>query len=419
MGSTHAQDSRAADSSRPPRDGVLLPAVPHGRRRRRPDADQDDGVTRRRAGEAKATGMFERPQGPFRLAAGLSAPGALPLQEAVDLVTADWLRQLRENKISPSTYRKAEPGIRRFATYARGHGVHDLDGVTAAVVQAYCDARNAPAASGSASTVVGLAPSGATKVSRRSHVRAFFNTCNALGLDDRDPTTRVVVPHRQGERFVRPLTDAEFALCRHRSRKQVGETRLPAAVALASRNATTAELPVIRVRDLHLDAAKVWLHGGGTRTEARWADLDDWSVDALARRVAELAESLPADALPDSPVVYVSRKGDAGTDKGTSRQSAAAVTLGRVFELAGLADVPGIRPTSFTEHAAVRIWKETGRLEAVAAALGIRGLDTTAELLRLDWRDKWRVAAPDGVDDPDTPVTYAGTAVPPVQRAEP
>lgn len=376
-------------------------------------------MTSARVGSARSQGRFDRPEGAFRLALGLQEPGGLPLTEAVELVAADWLRQLNEDKVAPLTYEKSERGVRRFAAYAKGQGVQQLADVTTEVAQAYCDARNAVAAGGIARAVAGQPAAGGTKNSRRTHLRAFFNTCIALGLIDRDPTAGVVVPYRQRQRFVRPLTDAELAVCKHRSRKQVGETRLPAAVALASRGATTAELSAIRVRDVHLDAAKVWLHGGGTRTQARWVDLDDWSLDALRRRVTDLTATVAPDALADHPVVYVAARGDAATKRPTSRQSSAAVTLGRVLELAGLAEVPGVRPSSFTEHAAGRIWKETGRLEAVAAQLGMRGLDLAADLLRHDWRDDWRVKGPDGVADPDTPATYAGTVLPPSMQDKP
>lgn len=160
-----------------------------------------------------------------------------------------------------------------------------------------------------------------------------------------------------------------------------------------------------RVRDLHLDHAKAWLHGGGTRTQARWADLDPWAVDALTRRVADIARRHDADALPDQPLLYNPRTDDVSSG---GRQCAVGNHVRRVFELAGLASTPGVRRASFAEHAARRIWDDTHRLEAVAAALGMRSLDKTAHLLGVDFRDQWTVSGPPGVADPDTPLTYAG-----------
>jgi integrase len=123
----------------------------------------------------------------------------------------------------------------------------------------------------------------------------------------------------------------------------VGETRLPAACALASLGVTTAEIPAIRVRDLFLDHAALWAHGGGTRTQARWVDLDEWSVDALRRRVADLAATRPVDGLLDASIVYTPMT---ATARPQNRQAAAAVTLSQVLQHAGLSQVAGVRPRS-------------------------------------------------------------------------
>lgn len=169
------------------------------------------------------------------------------------------------------------------------------------------------------------------------------------------------------------------------------------------------------MRDLHLDDALVWAHGGGRRTEARWVHLDSWSVDALRRRVADLTATRPAEGLLDVLVAYTPRTPATPAEQ---RQAAAPMAVAQILNDAGLSETPGVRPASFTEHAAARIWKETGRMEAVAARLGMRSLDQVADLLAQDWRDDWRVPGPQGVEDPDTPVTYAGVVDPRAQRAE-
>lgn len=405
MGSTHAQDDQ-----HPPHPSVdptlLLPAVPRGRRRRRPDGSEG-GVTAARAGGARQHGRFDRLEGAFSLALGVPGPGRLPIDEAIALVVADWQRQLREDKVSQVSVEQAERAVGRFAVYAARQGVHTLVDVTTPVCQAYCDARNAFGRRGTHAETAGMPAAVGTRTSRLTMLRAFFSACQLLGLDDRDPTVGVVVPPRETSRSFRPLTDAEYALCQRRSRKNAKETRLPAAVALAGRGATTAELPAIRVRDVHMDAAKVWIHGGGTRTQNRWADLDPWCVETLARRIDDLASTRPADLLRDTALVYTptGRKIVAN-----ARQNAAAVTIGMVLEHAGLDRTPGVRPMSFVERAAVLAWEETGRLEAVAARLGMRSLDKVADMLRHDWRTEFRVAGPSGVPDPTDPPTYAGTS---------
>jgi hypothetical protein len=136
MGSPCAPDSH---DDRP----ALLPAVPRGKRRRRPDVDPDLGMTLNRVGAARPHGKFDRPEGPFLLAEGLTWPGGLPLREAVERVAADWKRQLKEDKVAPVTVYHAEQNIRRFAAFAAGRGVRTLAEVTTQTCQAFCDARNA------------------------------------------------------------------------------------------------------------------------------------------------------------------------------------------------------------------------------------------------------------------------------------
>lgn len=364
-------------------------------------------MTDARSGGARHHGRFERLEGPFSLALGLSGPGLLPVEEAAGLVVADWRRQLAEDKVSGISVGQAERAVSRFAVYAARQGVVRVADITTLVCQAYCDARNARGKRGAHAETAGLPAAVSTRNSRLTMLRAFFTACRLLGLDDRDPTVGVVVPPREKSRAFRPLTDAEYALCQRRSRKTSKETRLPAAVALAGRGATTAELPAIRVRDLHLDAAKVWLHGGGTRTQARWADLDPWGVDALTRRVDDLASTRPPELLQDTLLVYTPLGRDVVANH---RQSAASTTMLTVLQHAGLDRKPGVRPMSFVDRAAVVAWEETGRLEAVAARLGMRSLDAVADMLRRDWRAEFRVAGPLGVADPTDAPTYAGVA---------
>jgi hypothetical protein len=60
-------------------------------------------VTRRRIGDANPRGRMERLQGPFRLRADLSAPGAMALVTALTLVVADWERQVADGTIGTPT----------------------------------------------------------------------------------------------------------------------------------------------------------------------------------------------------------------------------------------------------------------------------------------------------------------------------
>ena len=67
-----------------------------------------------------------------------------------------------------------------------------------------------------------------------------------------DPTLDLVLPARSSL-AARPLADDEIALGRSFSVKTLGETRQPAAWALAEATARTSELSAIRIRDVDLD----------------------------------------------------------------------------------------------------------------------------------------------------------------------
>lgn len=360
-----------------------LPAEPRGRRRRH----QADTVTDFRAGDPRRHGETERPRGAFRLRAGLAAPGRVPLSEAAEVVVADWQRQSHAGTIRPSTADNGERAVRRFAAYAAAGGAADLADVDTRLCQRYVDASNSPSARTDPDKRL-RPPAVATRHNRLGNLRRFFLACRALGLTDSDPTVGVVVAKRVVGPKARPLTDAEAKAVRRASRTSAQETRRPAAVALALKGAMTGELPAVRVRDLHLAARKAWVRGGGIRTAARWVDLDDWGVEVLGRRVDALAAKVPADELPDALLVFTGP----ATSSPVNRQAAASGTLGRVLADAVLADATGVRPLSFSEHAAQQVHRRTGRLEAVPPRSACRAW--TWPRPRSDWTGATSGASP-------------------------
>lgn len=365
-------------------------------------------MTARRSGGPRLHGRFDVPQGAFALDPDVPAPGVLGVQDAVGRVLADWARQEALGRVSGLTLDKGAAALRRFGGFAVACGAVDLTDVDGGLCQRWCDALKSNG-KGRATSGRGERAALGTAHNRRGVLRAFFVTCQALGLDDRDPSVSVSLPPRPGTRYFRPLTEAEAAECRRVSVRSVGETRLPATVGLALGGVTTAEIPAVRVRDCWPEHRRVWAHGGGVRTAPRWVALDEWASAAVAARVAHLTTTVAADDLPGTLLVYSPKNPGTSPEK---RQAAVCGQLGTVLRLAGLGQDPGLRPGAFAEHAAVRLFQETRSLTRVAAALGMASLDAAADALGHDWRTADLTCGPPGVADPDTPATYAGVARP-------
>jgi integrase len=256
----------------------------------------------------------------------------------------------------------------RFDRYLRaGRGVHELGDVTVDIVREFVVA---PIARDR-----GLQrPSVATMHVRRCALRLLFGALRESGLVSSDPTRDVVLPPRSSVPG-RPLSDGEVLLCRQAALSSLSETRLPAAWALAEATARTGELAHVRICDVDLALGRVWLHGA-SKTRPRWGLLADWSEQQLARRLEVLRAKR---VTPDVPLVY---QGDGSV--GVS-QAASCNAINAVLTRAGLAGESDVRPVSVAAWAGARILAETGRVEEVAARLGMRSLDRAARLIGWDW----------------------------------
>ena len=288
------------------------------------------------------------------------ADGAGSIDDTLSAVVAHW--QAGSEMSSQSASRMTELAC-RFVQFAElAHQCTALDVIDELV----------PAEFISASGRSGQ-PSPATQHLRRSAIRLLFRTARQLGLAEGDPTLDLVLPARSGLR-ARPLDDYEVAVCRSYSRHTLTETRLPATWALAEATARTSELPHLRVRDIELASGRVWVWGS-SRCKPRWAQLTKWGIAQLQRRI----EALNPD--PDCRLIY-SGRGDPA-----SAQSSSCTAIARVLTLAGLGVEPDVRPMSVAGWAGRRVFDETGRIEAVAAALGVRSLDRAAGLIGWDWTE--------------------------------
>jgi integrase/recombinase XerC len=286
-----------------------------------------------------------------------TAPGGWSCDELV--------RELRSNTaLSDQSERRLLDVIGRFLRYVDRAGVDSVGDVSPDLAREFVLARSGR---------TNVAPSVATSHLRRSAVRLLFRVLRQLSLVEHDPTLDLVLPPRSSLP-ARPLTDDEVALGRSFSFNSMGASRRPAAWALAEASARTSEIPYVCVRDLDLDAGRVWL-AGGTKVESRWARLTTWGARALERRLETVGSE------PDAPLIYEGR----GSPE--SRQASACDAIGETLRRAGLADEPDVRPLSVTAWAGQKVLGETGRIDAVARALGMRSLDRAATLIGFDWTE--------------------------------
>lgn len=137
-------------------------------------------------------------------------------------------------------------------------------------------------------------------------------------------------------------------------------------------NLAIDKIPVVRRSDVDVTSGLVHLPGARL-VAARTAPLSDFAGEQIERRLCDI------EVHPEALVAY--------TGSGARPQAAATMVLGKVLRRAGLADEPGVRPASIRAWVGIRIFHETGSIEAVARRLGLRSLDATARLIGLDWRD--------------------------------
>lgn len=287
------------------------------------------------------------------------AVGGRSIEGSLSIVVDRWRA---DGELSSQSLQRMVDLADRFVRFAhRAHDSRELVEIKAHIVIEFVTAsgRSGP-------------PSASTQHLRRSAVRLLFRTARQLGLVEGDPTLDLVLPPRTGLR-ARPLDDVEVAVCRSYAQHTLTETRLPAAWALAEATARTSELPHLRVRDLDLDAGRVWVWGS-PRCEPRWAPLTNWGQIQLERRIDALGNSDPNRRLTYS-----------GRGDPVSAQASSCTAIAKVMTLAGLGSEPDVRPMSVVAWAGRQALDATGRIEQVAVALGVRSLDRAAGLIGWDW----------------------------------
>ena len=319
-----------------------------------------DQLTRDRDTDASSSSGNQSP---------ITAPvhdGAVAPSELLEVV----LKRLRETELADQTMARVAETMTRFTAYLeRGHGVQSVSGIGKDHVAGFV---LAPLSDPSGCRE----PAIATMHLRRTALRLYFRIARQEGVIELDPTVDLQLPARSAL-SVRPLTSEEIALCRSYSLKTLTATRHPAAFALAEATARTSEIHHVRASDLDLEGRRVWLHGS-PKTEPRWGYPSPWGLLQLARR----AETLRAGSEHDPFLVY------RGTGSKVSRQAASCIAITETLARAGLAAEPDVRPLSIVAWAGRRVLSESGRIEAVAKALGARSLDRAASFITWDWREE-------------------------------
>jgi integrase/recombinase XerC len=286
----------------------------------------------------------------------------LELSRAVDRVASELCDR---GRLSAQSEPRVLGLFERFSIFAsRALEVESLRDVSGEQVEAFIR---------SSTVGTGHAPSAATMQLRRSALRLLFRTARELDLLDGDPTVDLVLPSRTNE-SARPLTDGQVDQCRRVCLHDLASTRLSVAWALGEATARTGEIPHLTVADLDLAPARVWIHGS-SKTESRWGVLSDWGAGQVARHVRGLGSGIAGAKL----LAY------GGSGNLESRRSFSSQAIRETLQRAGLTADPYVRPASLAAWAGVCVMRETGRIEAVAAALGVRSLDVAARMIGWDW----------------------------------
>ena len=362
-------------------------------------------MSRAGSSDRRTRGALLRLTGPFVLAPGLASPGDLPVALAVALVTADWDAQVVDGRVLRHSVLTLSRPLGQFGSWCAAKGLARVADVTPVHVQTWCTRALLPPVKGRPAKT-GQVPANGTQRIRLNAVSAFSRSLRRLGLDNRDLTADLIIA-KPDTAFSRPLTDKEAARCRALARRTPADTHNPAVLALSLAGGSQNEVAAASVADLHLEDGIVWLHGNKNQVP-RWAALDPWAVAALRSRVTRLSDDHGPDVPPATLLVYKPKgpRWDNNPDNKDYRPVAAiGMSLTKILRAAGLHHLPGVTPTSVHLNVALRAYADTGRVEAVAARLGIASLDAAAFVVGADatWRDEFTLPGPQPQPAPGDP----------------
>lgn len=267
--------------------------------------------------------------------------------------------------LMPETLVEFGEAMRLFAAFCEdGHGLTALSQVCAEHASGFVRAPRRD----------GREPTPATMHVRRGAIRLLYREARRLGLASGDPTIDLHLPPRSSL-TARALTDDEIELCRTYALDSLTDLRRPLAWALSECSARTSEIPRALVRDVDLESRHIYLHGA-PRVDERWAPITDWAARQFHRRV--VATRQPCE--PDAPLLIWRAK------EPKTPRAAASMAVIETLRAAGLHGEPDVRPRSILAWRGRQLLDQGLTIDQVALALGFRGLDQTAEVIRFQWR---------------------------------
>lgn len=327
---------------------------------------------------------LRRPDDSFCLAGDIPMDGALSVSEAVERAFTDWAAQVAEGRVSDITITSYQDVTRTLLAYVTAVGCDLVCDVSSDVVWSWV---NSPATGVRAATY----PSENIRRLRRSTVVALYRTWFRLGITERNLGASLpTLP--QVPRVVSAFTADAIQALKDASDNEtdnsdyvVGYARTPVCLALTLVGAQPGEVGAIRVRDIDELGKAVFLHDGGTRYRQRWVPIDDdWAWQVIIDRLAYLHSRYPGNR--DALLAYLPNSPEA-VDDFKARSAATSMSLTKLIRLAGVSTPDGkTRVASINEYVAGRVFAETGRVEAVAARLGLARLDVAAYLVGYEWR---------------------------------
>jgi integrase/recombinase XerC len=196
---------------------------------------------------------------------------------------------------------------------------------------------------------------------------AFFFALRQLDCYEGHPLLDIEHPARP-KGHCRPLSESEVDLGRRFARRDLRDTRGPAAWAVVEAGASTGELMGVTVADVTARCRQCWLAGDHRRL-ASFVELTPSGLVAVEARV----QALGAD--PDRLLVYE------GAGSAESQQAAASKVIGDALRRSGLARDAAVKPSSLRAFAGLSAYHRTGDITAAAAVLGCRSLDDAATII--------------------------------------
>ena len=326
-----------------------------------------------RIGEPLRKFRLEVLVGAFHLAADLSRAGDILFDAALLRVYADWDRQVVNGTVSAIIVRQYTVNMRALGRYAAALGYTHLDQIDSPLLRQWMAAPKQD----------GADPSLSLRRARLQAARGMFATAILLGLHDLNAAQAISMPLSK-TRYVHAFTDSQvrqlqetaaYRLRQEPDGRTEPESKAPAALALMLLGATSAETSRVTASDVNLADRRVWIGKSGRRTRARWLPVDDdWCLTALQDRVRAVARERSSG--DPRPLCY---------DGAGNGSAAVATMLATLMKQARVYQAGVSRTESLRDACALRVFAQTGRIEDVAARLGLFSLDIAAHIVGYDW----------------------------------